>query len=263
MMNLLQKQIARLTAGVRGKVNSRSVIGTPSGSALSGGTLKAGRVVGISGDSDLYTVPDGKVAFVVAVLRVNPTGGAITNLTSIVTGADSMRMNFGSSSVNAGAVNNNAGTVSAPLMIAGDILRANDSGAGLIHLYSIIEAPASLNTHLKLARLFQLSTTAQKIYEAPAGIAAFAVSSSAFASSTVTFFNNSGTGAKTCSLYLVPPGQSVAAEYLIGSASVADNGVAGFINFVPAIPQGFSLWATSSNDDAGVKCRTIISEQSA
>lgn len=262
-MDLLKKQLAWLRGRNAEKAGITDVIGTVSGVGLADGKAKGGRVVGILGDTDLYTVPAGKVAFVIAWFRNNPTGGAITTVANIISGALSIRLNGSAGSVGAGVANNIPGTV-ASLMSEGEILRVNDSAAGLVHSWSLVEGPAGPNAFLKVARSFEITTVAEKIYEAPAGKYGVVLSAPiAAGSAAVTFFNNSGTGAKTCSLYLVPPGQSVAAEYLIGTSSPADNGNAGAISSIPVIPPGYGLWVTSSSNDAGVKCRGMVAEYDA
>lgn len=261
-MELLKKQLAWLRGSNAKKAGTQDVIGTASGVSLAGGVMKSDRIVGILGATDLYTVPTGKVAFVLSWFRNNPTGGSITTGIDIVTGLNSIRMNQSPGSIVAGAANSIPGTFGS-FMEAGDILRVDDSAAGLIHIHSVVEAPANSNAFLKLARSFEMTTAAEKIYEAPAGKYGLVGSVPLSGSSLVTFFNNSGTGAKTCSLYLVPPGQAIAAEYLVGSASIADGGNAGVISSIPVIPPGYGLWVTSSANDAGVKCRGMIAEYDA
>lgn len=246
-----------------GKINAQDVIGVAPGVGLIKSSPKAGRVVGVLGTSDLYTVPPGKVAFVSTWFRNNPTGGAITTGIDIISGANSMRVNTSSASLGAGGVGGVSVSGTCALMTAGEILRVTDSAAGMIHYYSVMEAPADLNSFLKLVRSFAMSTVAEKIYEAPAGKIGVPTTQPVGGGVSVFFFNNSGTGAKICTLYLVPPGQAVAAQYSLGVAAPADNGNAASLFSLPWIPPGFSLWVTSSSNDAGVKCRALISEYDA
>ncbi len=261
-MSLLQKQLAWLRSVSRRKLGNRDVLGIISGAGLVGAQPKGGRVIGVNGTSDLYTVPPGKVAVGVAWFRNNPTGGPITTGLNIITGANSIRVNASPAAIGAGVANNISMAIGT-LMSAGDILRVTDDAAGLAHTWSVVEGPADLNSFFKLARSFEITTVAEKIYEAPAGKIGILTTTPIGGSNALTFFNNSGTGAKTCSLYLVPPGQSVAAEYLIGTTSPADNGNGGAVSGVPHIPTGYSLWVTSSSNDAGVKCRALIAEYDA
>ncbi len=243
----------------RKKLSGSDVLGMVGGASLLGASPKGGRVIGINGTTDLYTVPDGRVAVGVGWFRNNPTGGAITTGIDIITGVDSIRVNTSPASLGAGVANNISMAIGS-LMSAGDILRVTDSAAGVAHSWSIVEGPADLNSFLKVARSFGMSTTPEKIYEAPAGKIGSLTTTPLSGSSSLTCFNNSGTGAKTVSVYLVPPGQAVAAEYLIGTAAPADNGNGAAVGGVPHIPSGYGLWVTSSNNDAGVKCRAIVAE---
>lgn len=257
-MNLLQRQLAWLRGANAKKVETQQLVGMPTGAALVGGNLRAFAATGILGDTDIYTVPAGMVAQPIAWYRRNPTGGAITVTGQIVNGAIPRRFNFPAVSVSAGAVNNQSGLATS-FMLAGETLRSTETAAGLTHHFSVVEAPAGRNSFIRLAVLPDLTIAAQKLYEAPADKTGFPGTNTA-GGAVIICHNDSGTGAKTVTVYLVPPSQSPAADHIIGTASPADAGAAANVNFVPAVPPGWSLWATSSSNDPGVMCRVLMSE---
>lgn len=257
-MNLLQKQLAWLRGSNAQKARAVDVFSGGPGAAVARTRVVAERLVGAAGDNDIYTVPAGRYAIINGLTSSNPTGGAITRTFAMVINGVTVRPFSGATAVGAGGAAS-LGVLSGFLLAAGDTVRSIDSAPGLVHIASGMEGDASLVPGLVRLDGTNLSTTPKKIFEDPQGRAAFIGTSPAGNSSpNIAAVNDSG-GARTVSFYMVPTGQSVAAQYLVAVTGSLTSGGNGTSVQIPMLPEGYALWAVGSADGAGLHCRGFAS----
>ncbi len=206
---------------------------------LTGATPK--RAVGSNlstGNTDIYTCPTGKRAYIGNVVRAyNPSAGSITYFTQIKVSGTYYRIGA-SATLTTGTGGSSGAPSSVIVLEAGESLSINTATtSGLNVAYDVFEY--SNTVPLYTSKILALSNGSNTLYTVPLGKSAVTMGSTGIALSTLslTVCNNSG-GSLNYIVYNVPSGGSAGStNQLYPSTAIADD-VATTFNVGPTLETG-------------------------
>jgi hypothetical protein len=218
-------------------------------------------ILTVNGINDIYTVPAGKKFIIDHIVRMNPTGGAITSSQAVRRSGADYRLDVPNSQSLASPVASANAVVSGRGVVleAGEIIRVTTNGINLRFFVCgiLIDSSAPIQTYW----VNNTSTTPQTLFTVPAGKKLIPLLGGGtydlqFSTNVNPLVLNNAGGSPTLTFHYIEEGASTGATKVIGTLAPTDNAAVGSSVIAPMIyNSGDSMTVTSSINTTGTHVR--------